>query len=187
MRRVNGNITFIRHARSAAEGWQGGMSLETEQDFQKILDNAIRDITKRIAGIDLETANWPQDENGDVASLYTVTKGSYRITVVYHAETRLLRYIADKMARRPVEDPEDMEMYAKEYFNILCGSIVSKINQITNSSARFGIPQYCRGFYAAEDYPGVVLEVSYRSIAGGLQLQSCYSGGEDTKTSDKTK
>lgn len=163
------------------------MSLETEQDFQKILDNAVRDITKRIAGIDLETAKWPQGDDNEVASLYTDTRGSYKITVVYHAETRLLRYIANKMARRPVEDPEDVEMYAKEYFNILCGNIISTINQMTKSSARFGIPQYCRGFYTAEDYPGVVLEVSYRSIAGGLQLQSCYSGVEETKTNDKTK
>lgn len=165
------------------------MEPENEIDVQQILDDAARDITKRLAGIELERAQWPQGDSSDIASLYTATTGSYSITVVYHAETRLLRYIAEKMKRRPIEDAEEVEMYAKEYFNILCGHIISKINRLTKASARFGVPNYRRGFYTAEDYPGIVLKVSYRSSAGGLQLQSCCNDMEqiDDKRQNEAK
>lgn len=152
--------------------------METDADIEKILDDTVRDITKRLANIELKKADWSQSDLNDVASLYTATTGSYKITVVTHAETRLLRYIAEKMARRTVDEPEDVEMYSKEYFNILCGHIISKINQKTKSSARFGVPHFRRGFYVVEDCPGIVLEVSYQSDEGGLQVQGRCKDGE---------
>ncbi len=150
--------------------------MESEIDIQEILDDAVRDITKRLAGIDLERAHSSllDDEDEDVASLYTATTGSFQIKVVCHAQTRLLRYIAEKMARRPVEDSEMEEVYVKEYFNILCGHVISKINRLTNGSARIGIPEYYRGFYVVDDYPDGLLEVSYKSIAGNFQVESRY-------------
>lgn len=149
--------------------------MENEVNIQKILDDAVRDITKRLAGIDLTVGEWPGQESGEVDSLYTVTKGSYTITIVYHAEKQLIQYIAEKMARRTVEDPQDVEMYAKEYFNILCGHFISQVNRMTKSSARFGVPQYCHGNYKTENCEGIILEVSYTSTAGNLQVQSQYA------------
>lgn len=148
--------------------------MENEVDIQKILDDTVRDITKRLAGIDLSVGNWPRRENGEIDSLYTTTKGSYTITIVYHAEQQLLYYIAEKMARRPLEDPGDMEMYAKEYFNILCGRFISQINNLTKSSARFGIPHFCHGVYQSEGFSGITIEVSYTSSAGNIQVQGQY-------------
>ena len=149
--------------------------MESEIDIQKILDDAVRDITKRLAGIDLERApSSLLEEDDDIASLYTATTGSFQIKVVCHAQTRLLRYIAEKMARRPVEDSEMEEVYVKEYFNILCGHVISKINRLTNGSARIGIPEYYRGFYVVDDCPGGMLEVSYKTIAGNFQVEGRY-------------
>lgn len=162
--------------------------METGVDIEKILDDTVRDITKRLADIELKKADWAQAGTDDVASLYTVTTGSYKITVITYAETRLLRYIAEKMARRTVDEPEDVEMYSKEYFNILCGHIISKINRQTNSSARFGIPQFRRGFYVVEDCPGIVLEVSYQSDAGSIQVQSrCRGEGTESNRQNEVK
>lgn len=137
-------------------------------DFQEILESAICDITQRLSGISLEKAITADKISSEIASLCAVTSGSYQITIICHGELQLFRRIAEKMKRRPIENDDEVEMYLKEYFNIVCGHVISRVNSATKESARFGIPQYHRGFYYADGCRDAVVELSFHSNDGRL-------------------
>lgn len=107
------------------------------------MDEVVKDITKRMAGIDLERASTdalPSD--GKVSALIAEVSGTDGFTLVYNAEDALLREIAQKMKRKPVEDMDEVGEYTREYFNVICGHVISQLNRKTQSTLRFALPQY---------------------------------------------
>lgn len=143
--------------------------------IQEIVNNAVTDITLRVAGIDLKNRTEKGfDETHKISTLSVVAVGNCKITIVYNAEDRLLQTIAEKMKRGPVEEDEEIEMYTKEYFNILVGHIVSCINRRTKSSMRFTIPSFSRGVYSIGDDQEGFLEICYESDNGDARMQSVY-------------
>lgn len=141
-------------------------------DILGIVDDAICDITKRMAGIDLQQTQRNFNESDDVCSMHVSVGGTYQLSLICLADGRLFRAIAERMKRSPVEDEEDMQVYAKEYFNTLCGHIVTRINLKTKSSARFGIPDFQQGAYAVELKGQIVFQVCYQSGEGDVCIQA---------------
>lgn len=109
-----------------------------------LVNETVINVTKRVAGITLSPS--PESaENFDAD--WSVIKISIsgmenECSFYYRAQPHVYRAIAEFMKRRPLESDEDMEVYIKEYFNILCGRIVSRLNRETKSSMRFGLPIY---------------------------------------------
>ena len=46
---------------------------------------------------------------------------------------------------------QDVEDFTKEYFNVLCGHIASRLFQVTKVASRFEIPEFYTGRYQPED------------------------------------
>lgn len=61
-----------------------------------------------------------------------------------------LRLTQCVLERESVSD-EDVEAFAKEFFNLLCGHVATRLFELTKVPARFGIPVFCQGRYAPED------------------------------------
>lgn len=146
--------------------------MENSPTIQSIVDSVIKDITKRVASVELHETEYDLDQSGEHCSLCVTVQGEYKITIIYNAEQRLLRTIAEHMKRGPISDSEEIALYTKEYFNILCGHVVSLINHITHSSARFGIPQYAKGAYALGDGTQPFFKIAYQSEEG----EACIKG-----------
>ena len=105
-----------------------------------VMDETTVDITKRVAGITL-TKCQPDGRKQRGGVLSVSTTGDYEIALVYCAPEEILFEIVKNMKRGPFESDE-MEIYLREYFNVLCGRIISQINRQAKVSARFGLPKY---------------------------------------------
>ena len=134
------NVNMIERmfAGVTANMWQ-------EEYLRSIVDQTVVHVTDKVAGILLRPSPDSRclpDQGWAAISIAITGMEDGPFTLYYRAEPHVFRAIAEKMKRRPVDDEQDMAVYLKEYFNILCGHIISRINRETKSSMRFGIPTY---------------------------------------------
>ena len=127
-----------------------------------VIDETVVGITKKIADISLSPCAQPRDP---IAPNWSATKvevtglKDMRFFLYYQANPRLLCAIARRMKGRPVENSEDMGVYIKEYFNIICGRAISRINREKKYAMRFGVPSYYAGGVTTLEKP--VLKMFY--------------------------
>lgn len=145
------------------------------EDMEGMLDGAMKDITKRMAGIDLErieTDTLP--DNGKVSALITELSGPDGITLAYNVENALLWKIAQGMKRRPIEDMEEAGEYAREYFNVVCGHLISRLSRKTKTILRFTMPEYLPHCFGEKDSKNAFV-LYYRSQEGSVRVQGVYN------------
>lgn len=140
-----------------------------QENFERIVDCTVRDITKRMSGIHLiRTDKEPWTLDNAVSSLVTEVAGDYSFTVTCCADNKLLHTIAEHMKRSPVSDDE-VGIYTTEYFNTLCGHVVSQINHLNQASARFKVPQFIEGPDNA--HKDAFFDIHYESVDGKVSVQ----------------
>ena len=125
------------------------ISLKTLCDSQwvsQLADAMVREITRKMAGIDLrsvpptapELAARPRTD-----AVYGLVDGEHPIQVQFRAEPRLFTRLAKNMIGEAPEDGEEVREYAKEYFNVLCGRFLSELYRMANVRVRhMTIPRY---------------------------------------------
>lgn len=124
--------------------------MEDTINFYEILDSAVKDITKRVAKMDF-TSTGVSEILGHSSSLVTTTQGDYILTIIFHTSDVVLMGITQNMKRGAAVEEGDIAIYAAEYFNILCGHVVSAMNQKAHTAARFAIPKVIKGGYTDEE------------------------------------
>lgn len=70
-------------------------------------------------------------------TLCGLVDGDYRMTVHFRAEPRFFYRLAKNMICGEPEDAEEIQEYAREFFNTLCGRFISEIYRMTQIPARF--------------------------------------------------
>lgn len=146
------------------------------ESMRELLDDVIVSMTKRMAGIDMErTSSGCLPDESAASALITEIIGTDDFTLVYHADNALLLEIAQKMKRRPVEDMDEVGEYTREYFNIICGHMISQLNRREKTSLRFSMPRYLPAPFdkTEEDQNAFVLH--YQSPKGSAKVQGIYT------------
>lgn len=117
------------------------------------LHEMIRLITEKttldVAQIDLRLCSEEPNPQGDVCTVYTSFAGGYQTRFVLCADREFLHQLTDNMMGEHTDDPEDLEEYAKEYVNVLCGRLVGAIFHETRMGASFHPPMFVNGHYTA--------------------------------------
>lgn len=146
------------------------------ESMQELLDDVIVSMTKRMAGIDMErtSASCLPDE-GEVSAVITEITGTDGFTLVYHADNALLLEIAQKMKRRPVEDADEVGEYTREYFNIICGHMISQLNRREKSSLRFSMPRYLPSPFDKTEKDQNAFVLHYQTPKGSAEIQGIYT------------
>ncbi len=137
------------------------MNTISQAQFQEILDQVLQDITEQVAGIHL----CPQENlpiNEDMCTLYTNFEGGYQASLTLCAEVALLTRLTQYMMQEEHIAPQDIEDFAKEYFNVLCGQIAAGLFNATHIASRFGVPNFHFGCYTP-DGTGEQLVLNYTS------------------------
>jgi hypothetical protein len=116
----------------------------------EIFDQVVREITQREAGICLATGEAVPD--GELFTVYTVFERGYSTCLSLCAESALFTRLTQGMMHRQDVSPRDVEDFAKEYFNVLCGHIVAQLYRETKIPARFSPPSFRAGRYIPEDH-----------------------------------
>lgn len=143
-------------------------------NFNEILDRAIKDISKRVAKLDITDADITPISVEDSSSLVSTTNGDYIITIVLHTGDNVLRAITENMKRGSCDDESDITTYTTEYFNILCGHIVSTMNNKAHKKARFSVPLLVKGEYKEDISADDRQQLFFSSIHGPLKLETLY-------------
>ena len=121
----------------------------TQEELEKMLDNAVREVTSQAAGVQLHPSGTPLSE--DLCTVLISFEKGFHTSLSLYADTALL----SRMARNVFGDglsPQDLEDFGKEYFNILCGKIAAYLFQTTKVAARFGTPTFYHGRYTPENH-----------------------------------
>ena len=103
--------------------WKGGESLDTLSQSQvlEILDRVMKDITNRIVTIQSSDKTPPLCPN-DSCTVYTTFEGGYRATLTLCVDSNLLLHLAQTSMQEENVSAEDLEDFAKEYFNVICAT-----------------------------------------------------------------
>lgn len=157
--------------------------MEDIVDLYDILDSAVKDITKRVAKMELINVGTSEIDADKASSLVTTTHGDYVLTIIFHTSDDVLKGITQNMKRGADVAESDIAIYAAEYFNILCGHIISAMNRRAHTAARFGIPKVIKGGYEnsqAQGNQGQALY--YRCPLGTVKVETYFQSlGNDVR------
>lgn len=111
-----------------------------------IFDRVMRNITS--CAVELTRCQQQPEPIADTCTVYTQFVGGHNIRLFLYADTALLMRLTQLAMQEEQVDKRDIEDFAREYFNIICGHIVSHFFQKTHIAARFQIPNFCTGRYS---------------------------------------
>lgn len=119
------------------------------ENLTDVLNQCMREITHRFAGIDLLEKN--ASLSNDICTVHTVLEGPHRAVILLHADTALLVKLAQNIMHSESVTQQDIEDVATEYFNVVCGRIAAGLFQSANISSRFQTPRFRTGCYVPEE------------------------------------
>lgn len=131
-----------------------------QKELKEIFDQTTRSVTEQAAGIILNQGD--DLPAGELYTVYTTFERGFDMRVAFCAEAALLIRLTKYMMQADEVTRQDMEDFTKEYFNMLCGQIASRLFQVTKVASRFGIPCFCQGRYVPGD-EGEHFVISYIS------------------------
>ena len=119
-----------------------------QQKLEEMLDRAVREVTRRTAGVELFKTQEPP--SGDLCTVYITFKNGFQSSLTLWGNISLLARMARSALREEHLTQQDLEDFSKEYFNILCGKIAALLFQATKVPARFSVraqPAVCPHLY----------------------------------------
>ena len=120
----------------------------SKEELEKILDQAVQDVTECTAGVCLHQEN--QSPGEDLCTVQITFDRGFRTSLTLCADRELLYRMASISFHEESVSPEDLEEFSKEYFNVLCGRIAGAMFRATKVPAHFSPPVFYHGRYEPE-------------------------------------
>ncbi len=120
----------------------------SKEELEKILDQAVQDVTECTAGVRLHQEN--QSPGEDLCTVQITFDRGFRTSLTLCADRELLYRMASNSFHEESVSAEDLEEFSKEYFNVLCGRIAAAMFKATQVPAHFAPPVFYHGRYEPE-------------------------------------
>ena len=120
----------------------------TKEKLERILDQALQDVTEQTAGVRLNQGDQPPGE--DLCTVHITFDRGFSTSLTLCADTSLLARMARNSFHEDAVTPEDVEEFSKEYLNVLCGRIAGAMFRATGVPAHFGTPVFYHGRHEPE-------------------------------------
>lgn len=145
------------------------MNTAISQDIlDTVFDEVTRQVTESLAGIRLHRTNTAP--TGELCTVYAAFQRGFTSSLSLCAEVSVFTRLTQNIMQDPRVTPQDVEDFTKEYFNVLCGHVASRLFQLTKVPSRFGIPTFHRGLYKPDHHQNQFM-INYSSDKNeGLQL-----------------
>ncbi len=117
------------------------------EKLYEIINSQMQKALCDIGVLEVKCKSRSEFQDMDLCTIHTTTNGGYRIRLVFCAERKFLKLIAEHMLGEPVANEDDIKECAKEFFNVICGHIVAAIFKETHFPARFHCPSFEEGCY----------------------------------------
>ena len=108
--------------------YERGIYLDTvvpQEGLKEIFDQITRGVTQQAAGISLKQGN--SEPTGEMYTVYAAFERGFRTSVSLCAEASLFARLTKYMMQEEEITHQDVEDFSKEYFNMLCGQIASRL------------------------------------------------------------
>lgn len=115
----------------------------TQELFQNVVDQALREVITQMSGIALIRGGSPP--SGELCTVYTAFDGNFQASLLMCADNGMFIRMAQRLTHREQVAKEDIEDAVKEFFNVLCGHIAVDLFRATQLKAHFHIPYYVEG------------------------------------------
>ena len=122
----------------------------TPSQLQELICTVTQQITQSVAHIDLTPCELEPDPHQDLCFVYTTLSGVAPVRLVLCAERTFLQRLTENILGHSTSDPEDLEEYTIEFFNVLIGRLVGEFYRATHIGARFHPPLFGEGHYTAQ-------------------------------------
>lgn len=139
----------------------------------EILNQSAVDLSKRVAQLDIELTEPFHLVPETSCSFITNTKGDYSLTIILYAENCVFESITKNMKHSDAITDGDILIYAGEFFNILCGHIITAVNNKIHAACKFSVPHLIEGPIPSDLalVEGHRQSLYYRSPCGLLKLE----------------
>lgn len=121
----------------------------SEEKLQDVFDQVTREITENVSGIRLCIGESSLEE--DSCTVYAAFAKGFHSSLALCADTAMFVRLTQSMLQAEEVTPQDVEDFTKEYFNVLCGHIASRLFQVSKVASRFGIQEFYNGRYQPEN------------------------------------
>lgn len=121
----------------------------SEEKLQDVFDQVTREITEKVGGIRLCVGDTSLQE--DSCTVHAAFARGFHSSLALCADTAMFTRLTQSMLQAEEVTQQDVEDFTKEYFNVLCGHIASRLFQVTKVASRFGIPEFYNGRYQPEN------------------------------------
>lgn len=139
-----------------------------KEELERILDQAVQDVTERTAGVRLHQGE--QSPGEDLCTVQITFDKGFETSLTLCADTGLLYRMACNSFHEESVTPEDLEEFSKEYFNVLCGRIAGAMYRVTQVPAHFDPPLFYHGRYEPEGREIQFVLTYSNDDFGGAQL-----------------
>lgn len=121
----------------------------SEEKLQDVFDQVTREVTEKVGGIRLREGDSSLEE--DSCTVHAAFARGFHSSLALCADTAMFTRLTQSMLQTEEVTRQDVEDFTKEYFNVLCGHIASRLFQVTKVASRFGIPEFYSGRYQPEN------------------------------------
>ncbi len=139
-----------------------------KEELERILDQAVQDVTERTAGVRLHQGE--QSPGEDLCTVQITFDKGFKTSLTLCADTKLLYRMACNSFHEESVSSEDLEEFSKEYFNVLCGRIAGAMYHATQVPAHFDPPVFYHGRYEPEGSEIQFVLTYSNERFGGAQL-----------------
>ena len=115
-----------------------------QQEVRSIAAGLVIGITKKMSGLSLVRCPCLQEQRRGrrLESVYGAVEGELRLRMRFEAEPGMVSRMAEGLFGEPPESRQELEEYATEYVNVLCGRFVSELCRDLHPKLRFQTPRY---------------------------------------------
>ncbi|MCQ4726098.1 chemotaxis protein CheX [Anaerotignum faecicola] len=144
-------------------------------DISEIIDKSVKDISKRVAKIDVSKEKI--NLLGKLEAPYTIfsaINGDYQIILSFCTDRAVLKAIAENMMHGKELNEDEVLIYTSEYFNILCGHVVSSINREFYLKSSFSVPKIVEGVDIPISHSHVRHQMFYDYSYGTAKIEALH-------------
>lgn len=109
-------------------------------DVGKIFKQMFIELTSRMTCVELEETGRKRQEVEEETCIMILSRGRFESYIVISMSHELFEGIILGMNHGKPLEPEEKELYIKEYINIICGHGLSYINGRLGSASRLSVP-----------------------------------------------
>ena len=131
---------------------KGDVTVETvlsQEELIEIFDQIMKEVTEKVSGIQLYEGAIPFGDK--LSTVYAVFERGFQFGLSLCVDTALFIRLTQNIMEEEEVTPQDVADFSKEYFNVVCGNIASKLFQATKVGCRFNIPAFYPVRYEPEE------------------------------------